>query len=263
MPSKEAESAIVHGVRVSGSGSAAVTVDFAGGDNPFTGGDVTGAGLVVASGVRGVDLVLPIESPAPLVRRAFRVTKPIASARLYVAGAGMPRLSINGQAVGSPLGAGFTAYDKRVLTYTHDVTALLRRGENVADAELGRGWYGLTDPNEWYFHAAPWHGEPALKAQLEIAYADGTRETVATDGSWRTVSGPTLNDSVHRGERFDARRVPAGWDVPGFRDRKWQAATLVAGPARPPRRRQFGNDRTGRFDRSGRGGGGGAGHPCL
>ncbi|MBJ7499359.1 MAG: family 78 glycoside hydrolase catalytic domain [Sphingopyxis sp.] len=228
---KEAGAAIVHKVSVTGTQSPAVAFDFAGGDNPFTGGGVSKEGLVIASGVPGVDLVLPIEAPAPLVRRAFRVGKPVASARLYVAGAGMPRLLVNGTVVGSSLGAGFTAYDKRVLAYTHDVTDLLRCGENIIGAELGRGWYGLTDPNEWYFHAAPWHGEPALKAQLEITYADGTREVIVTDGGWRTISGPTLNDSVHRGERYDARRVPTGWDRAGFRDRKWQAAPVVAGPA--------------------------------
>ena len=227
---KEASAAIVHKVSVKGSPSLAVAYDFAGGDNPFTGGSVSKDGLVVASGVPGVDLVLPIEAPAPLVRRAFRLAKPVASARLYYAGAGMPRFSVNGTVVGSSLGVGYTAYDKRVLTYTQDVTSLLRRGENVFGTELGRGWYGLTDPNEWYFHAAPWRAEPALKAQLEITYTDGTRDTVATDGSWRTVSGPTRNDSVHRGERYDARLLPAGWDRAGFRDRKWRTAPMVAGP---------------------------------
>jgi alpha-L-rhamnosidase len=227
---KEAGAAIVHKVRVAGTQSPAVAFDFAGGDNPFTGGSVSKDGLVVASGVPGVDLVLPIEAPAPLLRHAFRLGKAIASARLYVAGAGMPRLSVNGTVVGSPLGAGYTAYDKRVLTYAYDVTGLVQRGANVVGAELGRGWYGLTDPNEWYFHAAPWHAEPALKAQIEITYTDGTRGTIATDGGWRTISGPTLNDSVHRGERYDARQDPSGWDRANFRDRKWRAALVVAGP---------------------------------
>ncbi len=42
---------------------------------------------MVASGVPKIDLVLPIEAPAPLVRQAFpAVAKPVASARLYVCG---------------------------------------------------------------------------------------------------------------------------------------------------------------------------------
>lgn len=228
---KAARAAVIHSVSVAGTGSPAARADFARNDNPFTGGSVSADGLVVASGVPSVDLVLPIEAPAPLVRRAFRVAKPVVRARLYVAGAGMPRVVLNGAPVGSPLGAGFTAYDRRVLVYASDVTALVRPGANVLGAELGRGWYGLTDPNEWYFHAAPWHAEPALKAQLEIDYADGTRETIATGSDWLTLSGPTLGDSLHRGERYDARLLPPGWDRPGFRSAKWRAARVVTGPA--------------------------------
>jgi len=117
-----------------------------------------------------------------------------------------------------------------VLSYTYDVTAQLRAGENVLGAELGRGWYALTDPDEWYFHAAPWRAAPAIKAQLEIDYADGTRQTVATGEGWRAADGPTRSDSVHRGERYDARLLPAGWDRPGFRA-KWRPAKVVVGPA--------------------------------
>ncbi|WP_423605631.1 family 78 glycoside hydrolase catalytic domain [Sphingomonas sp. MS122] len=227
----EARAATIHSVAVTGTGSAAFRTSFARNGNVFTGGSVEADGLVVAAGVPRIAVVLPIEAPAPLLRRAFDVArKPIARARLYHAGAGMPRVLLNGTQVGSPLGAGFTAYDKRVLSYVHDVTARLRPGANVLGAELGRGWYAPTDPDEWYFHAAPWRAEPALKAQLEIDYADGTRQTIATDGSWRTAAGPTRSDSVHRGERYDARLLPAGWDRPGFRA-KWQAAAIVAGPA--------------------------------
>ncbi|MET0245793.1 MAG: family 78 glycoside hydrolase catalytic domain [Sphingomonas sp.] len=229
---KEPHAAVVHSVSVSGTGSPAIRSGFAHNDNPFTGGNVSAEGLVVASGVKNIDLVLPIEAPAPLLRRAFQVArKPIVRARLYHAGGGMPRIVLNGSAVGAPLGAGFTAYDKRVLAYAQDVTALLRPGENVLGAELGRGWYGVSDPNEWYFHAAPWHAEPALKAQLEIDYADGSREIVATGRDWKTMSGPTLSDSVYRGERHDARLLPAGWDRAGFRASRWQAARVVVGPA--------------------------------
>lgn len=228
---REERAAVIHAVAVSGSGSPPVRADFARNDNPFTGGSVSAEGLIVASGVKNVDLVLPIEAPAPLVRRAFGVSaRPVLRARLYLAGAGMPRMMLNGIMVGSPLGAGFTAYDKRVLSYTHDVTALLRPGQNVLGAELGRGWYGLTDPNEWYFHVAPWHAEPALKAQLEITYTDGTTQTVATGADWQTISGPTVSDSVHRGERYDARLLPVGWDKPGFRANRWSAARIVTGP---------------------------------
>ncbi|WP_296615787.1 alpha-L-rhamnosidase [Sphingomonas sp.] len=231
--SREPNAAIIHSVRVNGTGSPSVAIDFRANDNPFVGGTVEREGLVVAGGVPSVDIVLPQEAPAPLVRKAFvLLAKKIVAARLYVAGAGWPRLHLNGSMVGATaLASGFTAYDKRVLYQTYDVTNRVRPGANVLGAELGRGWYGLTDPNEWYFNQAPWHGEPALKAQLEVAFADGSRQTIATDPSWRTISGPTLDDSLHRGERYDARLLPTGWDAAGFAAKGWTAALAVAGPA--------------------------------
>ena len=231
--SREAQAAVIHGVRVAPiDAGQAFTTTFAANDNAFTGGRVTADGLLIPAGVPGVDIMLPMEAPAPLLRRTFYFGgREVASARLYVAGAGWPRLALNGVAIGrSAMGVGFTAYDKRVPVYTYDVGELLKRGENVLGAELGRGWYGITDPNEWYFQSAPWRGEPAIRAQLEIVFADGAREVIATDGSWQTVSGPTLGDSVHRGERYDARLAQGGWDRAGFSAAGWGTARIVTGP---------------------------------
>ena len=53
--------------------------------------------------------------PAPYVRKAFSVAKPIASARLYVTALGMYEFEINGQPVGDYVFApGRTEYRKRV-----------------------------------------------------------------------------------------------------------------------------------------------------
>lgn len=227
---RAADAASVHSVEVAAKGHATFRTAFALNDNPFTGGRVSAQGLTV---LPNIDVVLPIDSPAPLLRRAFKAKdKPVARARLYAAAGGFPKLSLNGQAVGaSAIADGFTDYGKRTLYRAYDVTAALRPGENVIAAELGRGWYGLTDPNEWYFHQAPWHGAPVLKAQLEILYADGEQQVIATDADWRAADGPTLSDSIHRGERHDARVEPAGWRLPGFDARHWKPATVARGPA--------------------------------
>jgi alpha-L-rhamnosidase len=231
--SSEPDAAVVHAVSVAAPGASDLTVDFAGGDNPFSGGQVAADGLTVAGATLDKDIVLPIGAPAPLLRRGFEVGHgPIARARLYVAGAGWPALSLNGEAVGaSALASGFTAYDKRVLTRAYDVTGMIHPGRNAMAAELGRGWYGLVEPNEWYFHQAPWHGAPALLAQLEIDYRDGTRQVIATDDAWKAIDGPTLHDSLHAGERYDARRDPPGWRGAAFDDAAWPAATARPGPA--------------------------------
>lgn len=228
----EAEAATIHAVTLTAPDRPGFESRFEGGDNPFTGGDVDETGLILASGVPGKDIVVPLAHPAPLLRRAFAVKGDIARARLYVAAGGFAAVSLNDAPVGdSALATGWTAYDKRVLYQVHDVTGLLKAGDNVLAAELSRGWYGIAEPNEWYFHKAPWTAEPALKARLEIVLTDGSTQVLTTDQAWKTTDGTCLWDSIYAGERRDARREPPGWRTAGFDDHGWDAAVPAKGPA--------------------------------
>ncbi|WP_238174168.1 family 78 glycoside hydrolase catalytic domain [Kribbella kalugense] len=168
---------------------------------------------------------------APLLRRAFAVDGVVRRARLYASGLGYADLRVNGQAVtDAVLDPGFTAYDRTVLYSTHDVTALLEAGQNVVGAELGRGFFGLTSPNVWRWHQAPWTADPRLIARLVVEYDDGRVDEVVTDEAWRITGGPTLSDSLYTGETYDARRALPGWDAAGFDDSQWSAATIVEAP---------------------------------
>jgi alpha-L-rhamnosidase len=228
--SNEANAAIIHAVKVE-AGDTSFATDFADGVNPFTGGAIVDGGLRVAAGVPDKDLVLPLSAPAPLLRRAFDVGEKPVSARLYVAAGGFADVALNGMRIGDALQDGYTAYDRRVQYRSFDVTPSIKAGGNVLGVELGRGWYGVTEPNEWYWHMAPWHAAPALKLQLELRYADGRSERIVSDADWRTTDGPTRHDSIYGGERYDARLAPRGWRDSGFDDAKWNAATIVSGPA--------------------------------
>ena len=57
---------------------------------------------------------------------------------------------------------------------------------------------------------------PRLLAQLEIELADGTTQTVGTDGSWKTAFGPFIEGELLAGETYDARKEIAGWDRPAL-----------------------------------------------
>ena len=53
-------------------------------------------------------------TPAPYLRRAFTVAKPVVSARLYVTALGLYEMRLNGQKVGDAfLAPGWTDYSKR------------------------------------------------------------------------------------------------------------------------------------------------------
>ncbi|WP_329061451.1 family 78 glycoside hydrolase catalytic domain [Streptomyces sp. NBC_01429] len=178
----------------------------------------------------GVSIAAP-EAAAPLLRRAFTVSKPVSRARLYISGLAYYVAELNGERVGSQvLDPAFTDYDETVMYAVHDVTSLLRRGANAIGVTLGRGFYGMTTPNVWNWHQPPWHGEPRLLCRLEAEHPDGSRTTVVSDTDWRITEGPTLTNSLYAGETYDARLAPAGWTKPGFDDSAWRRPRPQSAP---------------------------------
>ncbi|MBW8768692.1 MAG: family 78 glycoside hydrolase catalytic domain [Gemmatimonadetes bacterium] len=171
--------------------------------------------------------------PAPMLRRAFTVSKPVAQARLYASGLGYGDYSINGRRVSDRvLDPPFTDYTHTVLYTTTDVTPLVRRGRNVIGAVLGSGKFDDAARTwDWGWEKAEWRATPRLRLDLVVTYADGTTDVIASDPSWRVdAGGPMRYDNYYLGETYDARRERRGWDAPGFDDTKWSAVRVVAGP---------------------------------
>lgn len=174
------------------------------------------------------------DDPAPLFRKAFRVAGPVRSARLYLSALGYVDASLNGQAVSDDrLGPLWTLPTKRVFYTVHDVTDQLTPGTNCLGVTLGNGWYNPLPLRMWgrvnLRDRLP-VGRPQFLAQLEVDYADGSREIVTSDESWKTTEGPVLRNSIYLGEVVDARRAVDGWDRPGLDDGAWRPAK----PAPPP-----------------------------
>lgn len=176
-----------------------------------------------------------------LLRREFEVGADVVRARIHVTAHGLFELELNGDRVGEDaLAPGWTVYGQRLRVFTYDVTQGLRAGANALGAWLGDGWYrgrlGFNGGNRNLYGS-----DLSLLAQLEIDYADGSRQILATDSQWRSAPSPILFSGIYDGETFDARQVPAGWSEPGFDDSDWEGvtvgqrdpATLVA-PDGPP-----------------------------
>lgn len=150
--------------------------------------------------------------PVAWLRRSFSVGKGITRARLYATARGLFELQLNGVRVGADHFAnGFTSYDRRIDTLTYDVTPQLRAGENTLTAALGTGWYAGRFPFDTKTRG-PYGVHPELLLQLEIDYADRSREVVTSDERWEgTFDGPILSASLYDGESYDARREPTHW----------------------------------------------------
>jgi len=180
------------------------------------------------------NLFLP---PAHQFRKEFTATKTVKRATIYATALGIYELYLNGQRIGDARFApGWTDYHQRAYYNTYDVTSLVKSGGNAFGAWLGDGWYSgyigfglLTGIGTEHVGRATYGRTPALMAQLEIEYTDGSREIIPTDKSWKvTGEGPIREGDFLMGETYDARQETPGWTKPNFDDVKWDSAILAS-----------------------------------
>ncbi len=159
---------------------------------------------------------------AEMLRRAFNVNGEVKSARLYSTALGLYEANINGQKVGNDyLNPGWTDYRYRVQYQTFDITDMLTEGENVIGVTLGNGWFSGHISTSYKLYGST----PSFFGQIEITYADGSVQTIASDSSWTAYGdGPLTADDLQNGTTYDARKATDGWDKAGFDDSSWSAA---------------------------------------
>jgi len=166
-----------------------------------------------------------INRPTPLFRKEFKTAKKIQSATAYITAHGMYEGYINGKRIGDfYLTPGWTSYNKRLQYQTYDVTNLLSQGSNVIAMGLGNGWYrGYL---AWAGNKNSFGRDIALLFQLDIVYADGTRELVISDDSWKSTTGSITNAEIYNGETIDARKQKTGWRASGYDDKNWSGVKV-------------------------------------
>jgi len=97
---------------------------------------------------------------------------------------------------------------------------------------VGNGMFNVVRTPHRFTKFEGSFGVPEVLLQLELHYADGSRETIASDGSWQSAPGPIVFSSTYGGEDYDARRELAGWDSAAESDiADWKPVSIVAGPA--------------------------------
>ena len=167
------------------------------------------------------------QRPSPVFRKEFSTQqgKQIASATAYITAHGMYEAQLNGQRIGDAyLTPGWTSYDERLQYQVYDVTDRLQSGENALGVTLGSGWYrgyiGFAGQKNFY------GDDIALLFQLDIHYTDGTSESILSDDSWKSSTGPILSAEIYDGETYDARKEMPGWASTGFDDADWQGVAV-------------------------------------
>ncbi|MGI9427500.1 MAG: family 78 glycoside hydrolase catalytic domain [Bythopirellula sp.] len=164
--------------------------------------------------------------PPCYLRTSFPLNKPIRRATVYGTALGVVDLHLNGKRVSDEYFApGWTDYDRRVYYRAHDVTDLLRKGENALGAILADGWYaGYVGTGYKRDHYGT---RTRCLIQLEIEFEDGTHTTIASGPNWRASTGPLLEADFLMGEKYDARLESSDWNKPGFDDADWNAVDVA------------------------------------
>ncbi|MEN3307145.1 MAG: alpha-L-rhamnosidase [Micromonosporaceae bacterium] len=88
----------------------------------------------------------------------------------------------------------------------------------------------------------PPEGPSGLLVKIVVDHADGTRDVVVSDPTWRVTRDTSEDittltyrnsDAGDRVERYDATQEIPGWDTAGYDDSAWAPATLIGAHPRP------------------------------
>ena len=203
----------------------------------FSNGTNVAAGVPVAYkdsvenyGWGGAALTSNDTSSDSTLMRSNVVEKPgLFRAIAYVCGLGQYEMTVNGSNVTKNLlTPGWTKYDKTCLYDSYDVTRFMKSGVNSIGLLLGNGPYNVHGGRYAKFTGS--FGPQKAICQIELQYRDGRTQVVGTDGSWKFLPGPITFSDMYGGEDYDARLLPAGWNLPSFDDSQWQNVTVVSGP---------------------------------
>ncbi len=163
--------------------------------------------------------------PSQLFRKSFSTAKKIKSATAYITSHGMYEAYLNGKRIGDAwLTPGWTSYNKRLQYQSYDVTHLLQQGANTVGAMLGNGWYRSV--LGWQNNGNIYGKTLGLLMQINIEYTDGSKEVVATDGSWKSETGAITYSEIYNGETIDARKEKLNWNTNNYDDNSWTAVQV-------------------------------------
>ncbi len=157
-----------------------------------------------------------------ILRKEFVLPSDIKTARAYITCVGYYELYINGKKIGDEvLAPSYTDPELVIEYHVYDITEYLHEGTNAAAIMLGHGM-----PIEEPYLVE----EPLAIAEIKIKTDSGTEICLGTDETWNITDSPILENSLYRGETYDAQLEDSGWDKPGFTG-KVSPAVLAEPPA--------------------------------
>ncbi|MEH0580450.1 family 78 glycoside hydrolase catalytic domain [Streptomyces sp. B21-108] len=170
--------------------------------------------------------------PACVLRGTFTAAE-VVRARLYSTALGLYEVFLNGERAGTvELAPGSTSYDRTLYAQAADITSSLLLGVNTVEIVLSDGWYrGQVGA---FRKPAGWGELLAVRLELHLELANGTRQVVRTDEHWTSAPSPITRAELMDGQITDFL-APRGPERPVLVDAV-TAPPIDWSPAPPVRR---------------------------
>ncbi len=152
---------------------------------------------------------------APLLRTRFTLDEghgEVASAVLHVTALGVVEPHLDGEPVSQDvLTPGWSSYEWRLRHATHDLTERFAGGsaDHVLGLALGNGW--AVGRLAWSGKSGLYSDRIGAFAQLELRFADGHEQVVATGPDWQARPSAVTADEIYDGQDVDFRRLEPRW----------------------------------------------------
>lgn len=175
-------------------------------------------------------------NPVWLFRKAFTLNDAPKRVLATLATAGISELWVNGTKIGdSVLEPAIMDLRQSVPYRVYDVTALLRKGQNIVGVRLGTGFVDMSSGGSWYWRWAPFALSPRFWLQLRDEGNPGSPLLCTSGSEWEMTPSEITFHCFVGGEFIDARRrIPAWSSAAHERDANWQAAVVLPAPRGRP-----------------------------
>ena len=166
----------------------------------------------------------------PWLRKNFDIKEVPQRAVLFVASCGYHEVYVNGEQLDKDyvLAPNVSNHKYRARYIAYDLAPYLKAGKNTLAFWLGNGWSVYS---EYAMPDRPM--APIVIAQSDLYFADGSKQRLATDSTWKVGVSPNYLCGAwifgnFGGEHYDANLENPNWNKVDFDDSNWKNATEFA-----------------------------------
>lgn len=138
--------------------------------------------------------------------RQMLEAKNIKSANIIITALGMYEAEINGVKIGKQMYApGYTYYPRRLLYQEHDLTTMIKEGENELKVYLGQGWYcgRFLCENKTQIYG----NKPGISWIINLYYEDGSKQVISSNETVEELESPYAYAGEYDGEIYHAGAI--------------------------------------------------------